>query len=246
VFGNGFSRHAIVNAYMLRARLDKDAEPKLSKAARELDDTPSRYRFHTYDGPVTFMCEALDALEFEDVMAFFCLLAARDNLAVGAGGLMMVRRPDGTTATAPVHDDSAITRADRYARVHDPAGVTIVVESSDDDPTLVTFHIADPIANAWADRHGSLDGGTWETSDGEDFVYDTTYWHEGLFEEIKKEGFDLDFSSYGEPDERDLAIVAHAADCEACQGDFSNAEKHFTDEPADLVAHEALAGKRSC
>jgi hypothetical protein len=117
---------------------------------------------------------------------------------------------------------------DNWKRIHDVAGVTIHVENSGDDPTMVCFHIQDPIADAWADAHGSLDGGTWE-SDGSDFAYDLTYWHPDLFAGLKKEGFDLDFSSYSEPDEHDLDVAKHASRCEQCQGNgnWEDYEKHF-------------------
>lgn len=249
MFGNGFSRRAIVCAHVLAARLDRKPDPKLSKQARELDDVRHWYRYHRSDGAMTYMVGALDSLEAEDVFAFFCLLAKRDGIVHDAADGKLARIP----AEEPhkwaylryereVEAGGAIGLADAYARVHDPAGVTIHVENSDDDPTRVEFHVQDPIANAWADRHGALDGGTWETADGEDFVYDGTYWREDLFDELRKEGFDFDFSSYGEPDERDLAIAAHAADCDVCQGDWHRAEEDFDDD-AKMVAHDALTAE---
>jgi len=122
----------------------------------------------------------------------------------------------------------AVGLADCYARAHAADGVTIVVTNSDDDPTRVDFTIQDRIANAWADRHGSLDGGTWEACDGEDFVYDSTYWHDDLFAELRKEGFRFDFSQYGEPDEHDLDVMRHACDCDECQGDYHAGEEHLS------------------
>lgn len=104
-----------------------------------------------------------------------------------------------------------------YARVGWPWSVTVYVENSDDDPFRVNFHVHDPIASDWADANGSLDGGTWETADGTDFVYDTGMWSEDLFSSLRKEGFDLDLSSWSDPDEDDLAAARHASDCDDCR-----------------------------
>ena len=246
MFGNGFSRRAIVNARVLRARLDNDAEPKLSPAARELADVGHWYRFHRSDGKYTYMCNALDGLELEDVVCFFALLAERDGIEVRDDDRILRTPKSGPNTlrdyNREVEAGGAVGLADAYARAHDPAGVTVHVENSDDDPTRVEFHAQDRVANAWAERHGALDGGTWETSDGEDFVYDSTYWHAGLFDDLRKKGFNFDFSSYGEPDERDLAIAKHASECDVCEYDFRKAEEHF-DDALVIVAHDALTGE---
>jgi hypothetical protein len=114
-----------------------------------------------------------------------------------------------------------------YERIGDPAGVEIQIHSSEDDPYQVTFIIQDEIADAWADAHGSLDGGTWECADGPGFVYDHGFWTPTLFEELRKEGFNLDFSQwYGDPDENDERIARHAGECDECSGDFSRARDH--------------------
>lgn len=115
-----------------------------------------------------------------------------------------------------------------YERIDRPDGVTIVLETSDYDPFQITAHIQDPIADAWADAHGSLDGGTWECCDGPDFVYDILYWRPGLIEELQAEGFDLDCSQLYEPGEEETAIATHAGECDACQGDYRQAEEHVS------------------
>lgn len=131
-----------------------------------------------------------------------------------------------------------------YARVGWPWGVTVHVENSDDDPFRVSFHVSDEIASDWADANGSLDGGTWETADGTDFVYDCGQWHEDLFENLRKEGYDLDLSSWNDPDEEDLALARHAHGCEECQEhwDFDKIREHVAklNEPLVDVALGAL------
>jgi hypothetical protein len=118
-----------------------------------------------------------------------------------------------------------------YARIQDPAGVTIRVENSDDDPFTISFSVSDPgdsdegIADAWADRHGALMGGTWEACDGPDFVHDYGHWYPGCFDKLKE--YDLDLSVYSEPEEDDLAIARHMHDCPACsRDDFQRAKEH--------------------
>ena len=115
-----------------------------------------------------------------------------------------------------------------YDRIDRPDGVTIVLETSDDDPFQITAHVQDPIADAWADAHGSLDGGTWECCDGPTFVYDILYWHPGLIEELTREGYDLDCSQLYEPGEEETAIARHSGDCDTCQGDYRQAEEHVS------------------
>lgn len=120
---------------------------------------------------------------------------------------------------------------DNYLRIQDVAGVEIKVSSRDHDPFEVHFEISDVIADAWADAHGSLCGGTWETAGGTDFVYDIGMWHPGLWDELKKEGYNLDFSEWSDPDEDDLAIANHLGECPECEGkDFAAAKKHVTGE----------------
>ena len=121
-----------------------------------------------------------------------------------------------------------------YARIQDPKGVTILVENSDDDPFSILFTINDSgdsgegIADAWADCHGSLCCGTWE-SGCPDFVYDQGYFYPGLFDEITE--YDLNFSVYSEPSDTDCTIAQHAAHCDDCDGDFRQAEKHLANGP---------------
>jgi hypothetical protein len=124
-------------------------------------------------------------------------------------------------------ESEAIRLSDEWARINDPAGVEIIVQNSDVDPTRINFHVSDPIANEWAEKHGSLDGGTWECADGPEFIYDSTYWHPGIFDELRKEGYVFDFSEYGEPDEHDLEVARHASECTECQYDWHAGEEHL-------------------
>jgi hypothetical protein len=115
-----------------------------------------------------------------------------------------------------------------YERIDRKDGVTIVLETSDDDPFQITAHMQDPIADAWADAHGSLDGGTWECCDGPDFVYDILYWRPGLIEELQAEGYNFDCSQLYEPGEEETAIARHSGECDECQGDYRQAEEHVS------------------
>ena len=91
----------------------------------------------------------------------------------------------------------------------------------------------DPIADAWADAHGSLDGGTWECCDGPDFVYDILYWRPGLIEELQAERLRSQLlPALYEPGEEETAIATHAGECDACQGDYREAEKHLESRAA--------------
>jgi len=131
-----------------------------------------------------------------------------------------------------------------YARVGWPWGVTVQVLNRDDNPFDVEFIVSDPIAEDWADAHGSLDGGTWEGTGDPGFVYDTGYWHDKLFEKLQAEGYDLDFSQWSDPEPEDHATAAHIAECEDCQntGDFDQAREHMNEEhPLTVAANEALA-----
>ncbi len=122
--------------------------------------------------------------------------------------------------------DHASEMQEQRARIAQANGVRVYVSSSEDDPFQVMFHIADPIANAWCDAHGSLDGGTWE-HDGSDFCYDIGMWTPELFTRLEKEGFDLAFSDWNDPDDRDHAIMEHWQTCPECEGtDFRQAEEH--------------------
>ena len=120
-----------------------------------------------------------------------------------------------------------------YERIQRKDGVTVKVSNCEDDPFMVQFEVSDEIADAWADAHGSLCGGTWETADGTDFVYDSGVWYEGLFDELKAEGFNLDFSEWSDPEEEDFAIAKHWHECPQCEGtDFERAKKHMKGEAA--------------
>ncbi len=113
-----------------------------------------------------------------------------------------------------------------WERIGRKDGVTIFLETSDEDPFRTTAHIHDRIASAWCDAHGSLDGGTWEECDGPEFCYDILNWHPGQIEALQAEGYNFNFSQYSEPDERDIEIMNHAAECESCQYDYSQAKEH--------------------
>jgi hypothetical protein len=212
MFGNGFSRWAIVNAHVLVATLDYK-QVKLSSAARSLVDVST---YCDRDKYVTFS---------NDLNAAWC------DPELAPCFFLLVEKAEGR--------ETAAEFADILARIHDKAGVTIVVENSDDDPTCVEFSVHDPIANAWAEQHGSLDGGRWECADSHSFIHDSTYWRPGMFAELRKEGFRFDFSLYDKPDERDVKIAEHAANCAVCQGDWHKAESVWDDEVL-VCSHAAL------
>lgn len=204
------NRYDVVNAYAALVALHGDTwltdakdkiRARLAKpAVRDITDV-----CRPYSSRRGFIerADVLDALEPE---AF-------------AGYFQLVKRHLG--------ESEAIRLSDEWARINATDGVEIIVQNSDDDPTRVDFHVQDPIANEWAEKHGSLDGGTWECADGPDFIYDSTYWHPGLFEELRKEGYVFDFSEYGEPDEHDLEVARHASECEECQYDWHAGEEHL-------------------
>jgi len=191
---------AVIDAYVAFAVLQKDAELTARlRKGQAWDRTEANHRVYGSEW------DYLGGLEEDSRDAYFSLISKRLGAEEGAD------------------------LADKWRRIHDVAGVTIRVENSDDDPTIVEFIIQDEIADAWADAHGSLAGGTWECVDGPEFVYDITYWHPRLFEELEKEGYDLDFSNYSEPDERDIAIANHLGECHECQqsGDWESYSKHY-------------------
>lgn len=221
---NGFDRRSIINAHALYAlyrgiRVRDSIPPR----AWSLCDVRDPYS-HSRRGPRGSrgaVIDALDSLEFEDVVCFFALIH---------------------TKLAGV----AATLADDYSRAHAVDGVKIHIDNEGDDPCMITFIIRDPIADAWANRHGSLAGGTWECPDGDEtFVYDTTVWHPKLIEELQAEGFDLDQSDYVEPDEDDILASEHACSgCEICGSSVEKAREHLVDaEPLEQVAHLALNDK---
>lgn len=208
------NRYHVVNAYVAYVTLhgDKKLAERLRKPAiHDLADHCFSLRCDYNESDV------LDRLESEELAIYFGL----------------VHKLNGEAAFAE--------EVDTWRRINSIDGVEIIVENSDDDPTRVDFHINDPIAGQWADKHGSLDGGTWE-SDGAGFCYDSTYWHPKLFEELQKEGFSFDFSQYGEPDEHDLEVSRHACDCDECQGDWRQGEKHLA-EGIEEVAQRKLSKK---
>lgn len=145
----------------------------------------------------------LDALEDDEREVYFWIVA----------------KHDGVEKSMRVRED--------YDRIHRPDGVKILVENSGDDPFQIIFTINDRVADAWADANGSLDGGTWE-ADGHDksFVYDIGYWRPSLFDALMAEGYNLDFSTWSDPDDLDLEVQEHLSDCGKCDGDFFSGKKH--------------------
>jgi hypothetical protein len=125
-----------------------------------------------------------------------------------------------------------------YDRIQKVNGVEIKVTNDGDDPFSVMFEIHDVIADAWADAHGSLCGGTWECPDKDtSFVYDMGSWHATLFDELMAEGYDLDFSEWSDPEEEDHAIVKHWMECPKCKGtDFGQSKKHVEELAAKAKA----------
>lgn len=76
--------------------------------------------------------------------------------------------------------------------------LTVKVEDQDDDPFTVMFTVQGGNADHWADANGAIAGGTWETADGRDFVYDSGGLYPGCFEEWQADGWDLDLSEASE------------------------------------------------
>lgn len=128
-----------------------------------------------------------------------------------------------------------------YARVGWPDGLTVYVTNSDDDPFRVNFHAQEDFADDWADAQGALDGGTWESADGDGFIYDSGQWEPKLFERLKAEGYDLDFSEWSDPEPEDHETAAHIHECQACQDhwDFNKARECMV-EPLVSTSKEAL------
>lgn len=198
MFNTPFTRYEMADAVALTARILEEEAPAWA-------DGMSQYFYGEHEpsryGSSFF--DDIDRLEsLQAVACFFLVLHSR----------------------AP---SVAVQLAEDYSRVNDPAGVTIVLENSDDDPTMINAHISDPLAHAWVEKHGSFEGSTWEECDGPDFQYDTWTWHRDLIEDLRKDGLNLDLSQYSDPDERDIAIAAHAAECEDCQWNWHAAEEHY-------------------
>jgi hypothetical protein len=221
------NRYNVVNAFAAFNALHPDklghAVPKglakrLAKPElRDICDVRTPFHFH---GHYPDRGDVLDNLESEALAGYFELVCRY------------------------LGKEAAETAIDEWRRINSVDGVEIVVVSSDDDPTRVDFHIQDPLAHEWAERHGSLDGGTWESCDGPEFVYDSTYWHPKLFEELQAEGFDFDFSQYSEPDEHDLEVSEHAGNCDECEYDWHKADEHLK-EGLDETAVRKLKLKRA-
>ena len=61
---------------------------------------------------------------------------------------------------------------------------------------FVEFEVNGYRADLWADMQGALDGGTWETCDGNDMVYDFGMDRPSLIKDLEEEGYQLDTSEY--------------------------------------------------
>ncbi len=206
-----FDRLAIVDAYVTFANAykDKALTDRLHGSRACKASNASLYSYRES------VWEAIDSLDEEYRPDFYALVAKRKGAAV---------------ATQLEAD---------YARIQDPAGVVIHLETSDDDPTRCTAHIHDVIADAWCNAHGSLDGGTWECCDGPEFCYDILNWHPGQIEALQAQGYRFDFSAYSEPNEHDIAVMSHASECEDCQWDYRKGEKHLADTEARPLFNQA-------
>jgi|HubBroStandDraft_2_1064218.scaffolds.fasta_scaffold41066_3 hypothetical protein len=218
-----FDRYTVVNAFAAFLALHEDDHPsdprtiRLIKrldapGVRELDDVRKPYAYH---GQCTERGDVLDNLSNEALAGYFELC----DRYLGR--------------------DRCLELIDQWRRINSIDGVMIHVENSD-DPTMINFHISDPLAHEWSEKHGSLAGGTWESADGPDYVYDSTYWHKDLFPELEAEGYDFDFSTYSEPDEDDLQAAQHAAECDECQYDHAKAVEHLAEE-LEATAKRKLA-----
>lgn len=68
-----------------------------------------------------------------------------------------------------------------------------------DDDVLVT--VSGEGALAWAKNDQSIDGSSWEGSDGPDFAYAVISDRPSLVEELEAEGYDLNLDEYFEPED---------------------------------------------
>lgn len=133
-----------------------------------------------------------------------------------------------------IGEDTAVKLACDINRINRIDGVEIILETSDYDPFQTTAHIHDELASEWCDAHGSLDGGTWEECDGPEFCYDIINWYPGQIDALQKEGYDFNFSQYVEPDDEQIAVGNHLANCDECDYDYSKGEEHarkISEEP---------------
>lgn len=205
-FDLAFDRQAMADAFVTFAMQNDSGEEQIharltSKCKRTRKLSTIGLTRHSHNS----QWEAIDALDEVAREHYFALLR------------MLVGAEEGQKIVA------------NYERIQKIDGVTIKLSNREDDPFVITFEIHDEIADAWANAHGSVCGGTWECADmGTSFVYDMGSWYADLFDELKEEGYKLDFSEYSEPDEQDLAIINHAMECPKCanHGDFQAAKKH--------------------
>lgn len=119
--------------------------------------------------------------------------------------------------------------AERLRRIMRPEAGDVVInlDTSDDDPFQITAWVSDVNANRWADAMGSLDGGTWESTESDgSFVYDILQWSPELIDTLLAQGYRLALSNFREPSEEEIEIAHHASHCDACEGDYRAAERH--------------------
>jgi hypothetical protein len=224
--GLRFSRLAIIDAYCTFALVNgaADAADALGAVAwlarianvRDLSDV----RLSSYRGrrpSMTSQIEAIDGLEESTREHYF------------------------TLCTKLLGEDKSEEIQEAYRRVHAINGVTISLDNDGDDPLRITFSMKDSIAPAWADAHGALEGGSWESDGGDEgFLYDLGEWRPGLIRELLKEGYDLDLSSFSEPGDEQIRIAQHSHECEECDHDYSEAARHVeTLDAHDRPATEA-------
>lgn len=119
--------------------------------------------------------------------------------------------------------------------------VTVVVENSEDDPFTLNLHVQDQLASKWADDHGSLDGGTWESVDGPDFIHDHAGCRPGIFDEWKKEGFKLDLSQ-ADDDPYGVFRGLDAEELEKTMNEYTAIDLHNNEELKQTIRDEVLGG----
>jgi hypothetical protein len=102
-------------------------------------------------------------------------------------------------------------------------------------------------AEAWANRHQTADGSSWETADDlGGLVYNITYDHPGLIADLESEGYDLDLSEYTETPIGLIRTTYEIVTPESAeQGDA--AERGFEDEDGTAYTEaEAIDKLRGC
>ena len=166
-----------------------------------------------------------DVIAYNHEGRVYCLACAQDEFDDTLDDSLRIRAADAHPRVGIVcaHCNEQIIEPVWYS----PALYTIKLSNLDDDPTQILAAVQGEFAKQWSEFHGALAGGTWECADGPTFLYDILSFEPGLVDKIEAEGFDLDLSEYSDPDERDITIAAHAAECESCAYDWHRAEKHL-------------------